>query len=58
MKPKIYIKPANKGLLHSKLGVPDGQHISMTALEGAKQSKSPSLRKEANFAINAKKFGK
>lgn len=54
----IKIKPANKGLLHAKLGVPKGQNIALTALRAVKGSKSPALRKEANFALNARKWGK
>lgn len=52
---KPLIQPSHKGLLHKKLGVPQGQKIPMSKLEAAKNSKSPALRKEANFAIN---FGK
>jgi hypothetical protein len=52
----IHIKPSRKGLLHKKLGVPTGKPIPAAKLAAAKKSKSPSLRKEANFAINAKKF--
>lgn len=40
------------GLLHKKLGVPQGQKIPPGKLAAAKRSKSPALRKEANFAIN------
>jgi hypothetical protein len=50
------IKPSHKGLLHKKLGVPQGKPIPAKKLAAAKNSKSPALRKEANFAINAKKF--
>lgn len=52
----INIKPSRKGLLHSKLGVPQGQPIPQAKLAAAKQSKSPALRKEATFAENAKGF--
>jgi hypothetical protein len=52
----INIKPSRKGLLHKKLGVPQGEKIPASKLAKAKKSKSPSLRKEANFAVNAKKF--
>lgn len=48
----IVIKPAHKGLLHEKLGVPQGQKISTAAIIRALHSKSPSLRKEANFSRN------
>jgi hypothetical protein len=52
----IKIKPSRKGLLHKKLGVPQGTKIPAKKLSAAKKSKSPALRKEANFAINAKGF--
>jgi len=52
----IYIKPSHKGLLHEKLGVPQGQKISTAKLLKALKSKSPALRKEANFARNARTF--
>lgn len=52
----IHIKPSRKGLLHEKPGVPKGEKIPAAKLQAAKHSKSPSLRKEANFAINAKHF--
>jgi hypothetical protein len=40
------------GLLHQKLGVPQGDKIPAVKLATAKKSASPALRKEANFAIN------
>lgn len=52
---KSMIKPSHKGLLHKKLGVPQGQPIPMARIKEAMKSKSPALRKEANFAKN---FGK
>jgi hypothetical protein len=52
----IKIKPQNKGKLHARLGIPQGQKIPASKLESAAHSKDPSLRKEAQFAINAKKF--
>jgi hypothetical protein len=54
----IKIDPAKKGLLHKKLGVKPGSVIPKAALSKAAKSKSPALRKEAQFATNAKKFGK
>ncbi len=47
----IKIKPANKGLLHKKLGVPQGQKIPKTKL-AVKKTDSPSLKKEKVFAQN------
>lgn len=53
----IMIKPSHKGLLHKKLGVPQGKKIPAAKLDKALKSKSPALRKEANFAKNAKEWG-
>ena len=52
----IDIKPSHKGLLHKKLGIPQGQKIPASKLDAAKKSKSPALRKEIAFAEAAKKF--
>lgn len=52
----IYIKPSHKGLLHKKLGVAQGSPIPAKKLAKAEHSSSPALRKEANFAKNAKSF--
>lgn len=52
----IQIKKSHKGLLHKKLGVAQGKKIPAAKLQAAAHSKSPALRKEADFAINAKKF--
>lgn len=52
----IMIKPSHKGLLHKKLGVPQGQKIPQARIDKAAKSKSPALRKEADFAKIAKKF--
>lgn len=54
----ISIKPSRKGLLHKKMGVPADKPIPVAKLEAAKKSSSPALRKEANFALNAKKWKK
>lgn len=55
-KQTIHIKKSKEGSLHTALGVPQGQKIPASKLAAAKNSKSPALRKKANFAINAKKF--
>jgi len=52
----IYIKPSHKGLLHEKLGVPQGQKIPAKKVAKAKNSDRPALRKEATFAQNAMKW--
>lgn len=48
----IAIKPSHKGLLHKKLGVPQGKKIPAAKVAAAKKSSSPALRKEATFAQN------
>ncbi len=52
------IKPSHKGLLHRKLGVPQGEKIPEAKLEQALHSKSASERKEANFAKTAERWKK
>lgn len=54
----IHIKPQNKGKLHRALGVPQGQKIPASKIAAAKNSGSPSLRKQATFAQNAAKWNK
>jgi hypothetical protein len=52
----IRIRPSRKGLLHKKLGVPEDKKLSEHLLEQALHSRDPEERKEANFAINARKW--
>ena len=52
----MLIKPSHKGLLHKALNVPAGQKIPLAKIETALHSGSPKLRKEANFANNARHF--
>ncbi len=52
----MLIKPSHKGLLHKALHVPEGQKIPLTKIEAALRSGSPKVRKEANFANNARHF--
>lgn len=54
----INIKKKNKGLLHKKLGVAQDRKIPASKIEKAENSSSPKLRKEAQFAENAKKWKK
>lgn len=54
----IEIKPSRRGLLHKKLGIAQGSKIPLARLLKAKNSGSSAMRKEANFAINARKWGK
>lgn len=51
-KAKIHIKASHRGLLHEKLGIPEGTKIPVARLNAAKHAQSPALRKEANFARN------
>lgn len=44
----------NKGALHRKLGVPEGEKIPAKKLVKAEHSKSPKLRKEADLANTLK----
>lgn len=59
-KANIDINPANKGLLHKKMGIGQGKHISTSALEAekakAKKSGNTKLEREVVFAENAKHF--
>lgn len=50
----IKIKAKNKGKLTKKMG----GNITEKKLKKAEKSKSPALRKEAQFADNAKKWKK
>lgn len=52
----IHIKPENKGKLHKKAGVPEGEKIPVKKLQEMKNSPNPATRKQANFALNARKF--
>jgi hypothetical protein len=56
--PPIHIKPENRGKLHRRLHVPQGQKIPAAKIDAAKQSPDPSLRKEATFAKNASTWSK
>lgn len=51
----IHIKPSHKGLLHKKLGIPQGQPIPAARLT-VHSDDSPALVKEKTFARNAKGF--
>lgn len=54
----IHIKPSHKGRLHRALGVPAGKKIPASKLAKAKHSRSAAVRKQANFAANARKWGR
>lgn len=52
----ININPANKGKLRATAGTAKGKNIPAAKLEQLANSKNPTTRKRAQFAINAKKF--
>lgn len=55
----IQINPANQGKMRKTAGAKSGQNIPVSKLRKLKNSKNPTTRKRANFALNAKtKFGK
>lgn len=55
------IKPSHRGLLHRKMGVPQGQKISISALmhekAKAKRTHNAALMKQTTYAINARHWG-
>lgn len=52
----IKIKKSHRGLLHKNLGVAKDEPIPPGKLAAALHSKSASLRRQAQFAENAKKW--
>lgn len=56
-KAPIKIKASNKGKLHKALGVPQGEKIPASKLK-TKPGDSAAVRKEKNFARNARGWGK
>ena len=54
----IRIKKANRGKLRRSAGAKKGQKIPVSKLRQMKRSKNPTTRKRANFALNARKWGK
>lgn len=53
----IVIKKANKGKLHKALGVAKGKKLTSAQLK-TKPGDSPAVRKEKNFARNARTWNK
>lgn len=51
-------KPSTKGALHRELGVPSGERIPESKLQGALSSSNPLERKRANFARNVRRLGR
>lgn len=54
----IKIKPSHKGALHRALGIPTGKKIPAAKLAQAKKSGNKAEKKEATFALNARKWWK
>jgi hypothetical protein len=54
----IHLNPANKGKLHKALGEKPGKKLTVAEEEKAKHSSDPAERKEATFALNARKWKK
>jgi hypothetical protein len=58
----IKIKPANKGKLHKKMGVPAGKKIPTAAIAkkkaAAKKRGDSATVKQTTFALNARKWKK
>lgn len=54
----IRIKKSRQGSLRRIAGVKKGQKIPVSTLRRLKRSSNPSVRKKANFALNARKWGR
>ena len=54
----ININPANAGKLRKTAKAKKGQKIPVAKLQQMKNSPNPTTRKRANFALNARKWGK
>lgn len=54
----IHIKKSHRGRLRSKAGTKKGKKIPVSTLRRMKRSKSAATRKQATFALNARKWGK
>lgn len=54
----IHIKSSHEGRLHSAAGVAKGKKIPLAKEEALKAHGTPAEKKEANFAINARKWNK
>lgn len=54
----INIKTSHEGLLHKRLGEKPGKKLTVAEEEKAKHSSSLAERKEATFALNARKWNK
>jgi hypothetical protein len=54
----IHIKKSKQGSLRKATGTKKGKNIPTSTLRRLKKSKSAAMRKKANFALNARKWGK
>lgn len=50
------IKKSHAGRLHANLGIPQGKPIPSAKLASAKKNAGPALKKQIQFAQNAKGF--
>ena len=57
-KDPIRIKAKNKGKLRAETGTKKGADIPMSKLMSMKKNGTPAEKKRANFAMNARKWGK
>lgn len=57
-KGKMKIEIKRPGAMRKKTGTPKGEKIPVEKLEKEKKSSNPLTRKQANFALNAKKWDK
>lgn len=57
-KKAIKINPANKGKLRKAAGAKKGQKVSTAKLQQLANSKNPTTRTRARFALNARKWAK
>lgn len=51
----VMIKPSHRGRLHKALGVPLSRKLTIAQIKKAEHSRSPVVRKEAQFADNFRK---
>ena len=57
-KKPIRIKKSNKGKLRKSTGTKKGEKVPVSKLRKLAKSKNPKTRKRAQFALNAKRWGK
>jgi hypothetical protein len=57
-RPQISIKPSHKGKLRKLLGMKKGKNVPVKKEEALKAHGTPTEKKEANFALNARKWNK